>query len=144
MSDAAGAIAYVNPAFERATGYSRAEALGRNPRFLKSGHQDNAFYRALWETISSGKTWRGRMVNKRKDGTLYTQGSTISRVLDVDGNVTSYVAVSQDVTSVLALEAQLLHAQKMEAVGRLAGGVAHDFNNVLSVILSYAELISAT
>jgi PAS domain S-box-containing protein len=142
VTDPNGAVVYVNPAFERVTGYSRSETLGMNPRFLKSCAQDDEFYRALWTTLTSGKTWRGRLVNKKKDGTLYSQDSAISRVLDADGNVTSYIGVSRDVTAVLALEAQYLQAQKMEAVGRLAGGVAHDFNNVLSVILSYAELIS--
>jgi two-component system cell cycle sensor histidine kinase/response regulator CckA len=142
VTDAQGAIVYVNPAFERVTGYSRAEALGHNPRFLKSGVQSGEFYRALWATVSSGQTWRGRLVNKKKDGTLYTQDSTISRVLDASGAIASYVAVNRDVTASLALEAQFLQSQKMEAVGRLAGGVAHDFNNVLSVILSYAEMIS--
>lgn len=142
ITDPHGAIVYVNPAFERVTGYSRAEAVGRNPRFLKSGVQNDEFYRALWATIGSGKTWRGRLINKKKSGSFYSQDTTISRVLDVDGNVTSYVSVNRDVSAVLALEGQYLQAQKMEAVGRLAGGVAHDFNNVLSVILSYADLIS--
>jgi two-component system cell cycle sensor histidine kinase/response regulator CckA len=141
VTDARGSIEYVNPAFEKVTGYCRAEALGRNPRFLKSGVQSEEFYRALWATVGSGKTWRGRLVNKKKDGTLYSQDSAISPVRDAAGTVTSYVAVTRDVTAALALEAQFLQAQKMEAVGRLAGGVAHDFNNVLSVILSYAEMI---
>ena len=141
VTDAQGAIEYVNPAFERVTGYCRAEVLGKNPRLLKSGAQDDEFYRALWATVSGGKTWRGRLVNRRKDGSLYSQDSTMSRVLDADGRVASYVAVARDVTAALVLEAQFLQAQKMEAVGRLAGGVAHDFNNVLSVVLSYAEML---
>jgi PAS domain S-box-containing protein len=136
-----GTIEYVNPAFERVTGYSRAEAQGHNPRFLKSDLHGPDFYGALWETVASGRTWRGRVVNRRKDGSLYSQDSTISPVLDEDANIAGYVAVNRDVTASLALEAQLLQAQKMEAVGTLAGGVAHDFNNVLSVILSYAEMI---
>ena len=143
ITDAQGAIEYVNPAFERVTGYSRAEALGHNPRLLKSGVQSEAFYRELWATISSGRTWTGRVVNKKKDGTLYTEDTTISPIRDAGGAITSYVAVKRDVSATLVLEAQYLQAQKMEAVGRLAGGVAHDFNNVLSVILSYAELIAS-
>jgi len=141
VADAQGAIEYVNPAFERVTGYSRAEVLGKNPRFLKSGLQDEDFYRALWATLGSGKTWRGRLINKKKDGTPYSQDTSISPVRDGAGPIVAYVAVTRDVTAALALEAQFLQAQKMEAVGRLAGGVAHDFNNVLSVILSYAEMI---
>jgi PAS domain S-box-containing protein len=143
VTDARGAIVYVNPAFETGTGYSRAAVLGQNPRLLKSGVQDGAFYSALWATISAGHTWRGRLVNRKKDGTLYSEDATISPVRNGAGAITSYVAVKRDVTAALALEAQFLQAQKMEAVGRLAGGIAHDFNNVLSVILSYAELIGS-
>jgi len=143
VTDAHGDIVYVNPAFETVTGYSQAEVLGRNPRLLKSGVQDEAFYRTIWETIHADKVWRGRLVNKKKDGTIYTQDGTIAAVRDAAGVITSYVAVARDITQQLQLEAQFLQAQKMEAVGRLAGGVAHDFNNVLSVILSYAEMICA-
>jgi two-component system cell cycle sensor histidine kinase/response regulator CckA len=141
ITDPQGNIVYANPTFEALMGYSQAEAVGRNPRFLKSGVQDEAFYRTLWQTITSGKVWRGRLVNRRKDGTLCTMDGTISPVRNADGIITNYVAVRRDVTVIVALEAQFRHAQKMEAVGRLAGGVAHDFNNILSVILSYAEMV---
>ena len=141
IADTKGDIVYVNPAFETVTGYSQAEAIGFNLRLPKSGERDEASFRSIWETISAGKTWRGRLVNKKKDGTLCTQEGTIAVVRDAAGVITSYVAVARDITQDLSLEAQFRHAQKMEAVGRLAGGVAHDFNNVLSVILSYAELI---
>jgi len=140
ITDARGNIVYVNPAFEVVTGYTRADVLGRNPRLLKSGVQDEAFYRALWETITNGRTFRSRMVNRKKDGTAYTEEATISPVRDGTGAIASYVAVKRDVTQDLALEAQLLQSQKMEGIGRLAGGVAHDFNNLLTVILSYTEL----
>ena len=136
ITDAQGTIVYVNPAFEAVTGYSRAEAVGQNPRFLKSGKHDDSFYRDLWDTIGSGKVWRGRLTNRKKDGALYTEEATISPVRNDGGIVTSFVAVKRDITRDLALEAQLLQSQKMEGIGRLAGGVAHDFNNILSVILS--------
>jgi len=140
MTDAQGLIQFVNPSFERATGYSRTEVMGRNPSFLKSGNQDKLFYINLWNTISKGVTWEGRMVNKRKDGSLYTEDSTISPVFDTKGRLVNYVAVKRDITKHLRLEAQFQHAQKMESVGLLAGGVAHDYNNMLSVILGYTEL----
>ncbi len=140
ITDPEGTIRYVNPAFTRITGYARGEALGTNPRILKSGRQDEAFYRELWAAISGSDTFKSRMVNKRKDGTLYTVEATISPVLDSDGNIVSYVAVNRDVTDEIRLAAQLQQAQKMEAVGRLAGGVAHDFNNMLGVILGHAEM----
>ena len=140
MTDAQGIIQFVNPAFERTTGFSREEGIGRNPRLLKSGRQDEPFYRNLWETISGGRTWAGSMVNKRKDGTLYTEETTISPVFDDSERIVNYVAVQRDITDHLRLTAQFQQAQKMEAVGLLAGGVAHDYNNMLSVILGYTEL----
>ncbi|MFA5179984.1 MAG: PAS domain S-box protein [Syntrophales bacterium] len=140
MTDAEGIIQFVNPAFERTTGYSREEAVGRNPRILKSGEQDELFYRNLWGTISGGSTWAGRMVNKRKDGTRYTEETSISPVRNASGRIVNYVAVKRDITEHLRLSAQFQQAQKMEAVGLLAGGVAHDYNNMLSVILGYTEL----
>jgi two-component system cell cycle sensor histidine kinase/response regulator CckA len=140
MTDAKGIIRYVNPAFERTTGYSRKEVEGQTPNFLKSGEQDEQFYHNLWETISGGRIWEGRMINRRKDGTLYTEESTISPVRDPSGRIVNYVAVKRDITSQLRLTAQFQQAQKMEAVGMLAGGVAHDYNNMLSVIIGYAEL----
>ena len=143
ITDAQGMIQYVNPAFERITGYTRQEAIGRNPRILKSGEHDIAFYRDMWETLKRGESWTGRIVNRRKDGTLYTEEAAISPVRDVSQKTISYVAVQRDVTSELALETELHQAQKMESVGRLAGGVAHDFNNMLGVILGYAEVLLA-
>lgn len=140
VTDAQGTIQFVNPAFKRMTGYSGEEAVGQNLRILKSGEQDELFYRNLWETISGGKTWSGRMVNKRKDGTLYTEETTISPVRDALGQIVNYVAVGRDITDHLRLAAQFQQAQKMEAIGLLAGGVAHDYNNMLTVILGYAEL----
>ncbi len=140
ITDTAGAILYANPAFERITGYSRAEVVGQNPRFLKSGKQDAEFYRRMWDVLGRGAVWSGHFTNKRKDGTLYEEEASISPVRDASGTVLNYVAVKRDVTHEVDLEKQLRQAQKMEAVGRLAGGVAHDFNNLLMGIMNYVEL----
>jgi PAS domain S-box-containing protein len=140
ITDPDGSIIYVNPAFERVSGYTRAETIGQNPRILKSGQQDAAFYRRMWDTLARGEVWTGRIVNRRKDGSLYQEDATIGPVRDTSGRLVNYVAVKRDVTNEMRLEQQLLHAQKMEAVGRLAGGVAHDFNNILGVIMGYAEM----
>jgi PAS domain S-box-containing protein len=140
ITDPQGTMIYVNPAFERISGYSAAEAVGENPRVLKSGHQDVTFYRRMWETLARGEVWKGRMVNRRKDGTLYQEDATIGPVRDASGRIVNYVAVKHDVTNEMRLERQLMQAQKMEAVGRLAGGVAHDFNNLLGVITGYGEM----
>jgi PAS domain S-box-containing protein len=141
VTDPDGTITYVNPAFERATGYSRDEVIGQNPRILKSGHQDPTFYGRMWETLLRGDVWKGRLVNRRKDGTLFQEDATIGPVRDASGRVISFVAAKRDITNEMQLERELIQAQKMEAIGRLAGGVAHDFNNLLGVIVGYGELI---
>ena len=142
VTDSTGRISYVNPAFEKISGYTRDEVIGRNPRFLKSGAQDEEFFRKMWEELASNGYWRGRLLNRRKDGTQYTQDSTISRVTD-NGTLIGYVAVNRDVTAELEMEAQLSHAQRMETIGRLTGGIAHDFNNLLAVILGSTEFALA-
>ena len=141
ITGADGTIRYANPAFARVTGYDRIEILGANPRILKSGRHPEGFYRELWDTLSAGEVWHGRMVNRRKDGELFEEESTIFPVRDHKGRVTSYVAVKRDVTAEVALEHQLAQSQKMEAVGKLAGGVAHDFNNLLQAMLAQVQLL---
>ena len=141
ITDTEATIQYVNPAFERITGYTREEVKGENPRILKSGKQDDAFYRNMWDTLLSGDVWKDRFVNKKKDGTLFTEESVISPVRDVSGQTINYVAAKRDITKEMKLEDQLRQAQKMETIGILAGGVAHDLNNILSGIVSYPELI---
>jgi PAS domain S-box-containing protein len=141
ITDLNGIIQYVNPAFERITGYVREETLGKTPRILWSGAQDEDFYRDLWETISSANRWEGRIINKRKDGTLYTETGTISPMHDASGRIVNYVSVKRDISEHLQLEALLNQAQKMEVVGRLSGGIAHDFDNLLSVITCYAQML---
>ncbi len=140
ITDTMGNIQYANPAFEQVTGYSLGEVYNQNPRILKSGVHDETFYNDLWQTVTSGRTWTGRMVNKHKSGSLYTEDATITPVFDAKGDIVNYVAVKRDITSHLKLEAQFLQAQKMDSVGRLTGGVAHDFNNILSVIMGYTEM----
>jgi len=141
ITDAAGKILYVNPAFEATTGYSQSEAIGRNPRFLKSGKHDDAYYQRMWATLSHGEVWAGHLINKRKDGTLFEEEATISPIRNPAGKIVSYVGVRRDVTREVALAAQLRQAQKMEAIGQLAGGVAHDFNNLLTAIHANASLL---
>ncbi len=99
ITDADGNIEYVNPAFERVTGYTGAEAVGRNPRMLQSGIQSRAFYEALWATITDGRAWVGDFVNRRRDGSLFTEEAAISPVHDGDGAIAGYVAVKRDVTA---------------------------------------------
>ncbi|MFZ5572316.1 MAG: cache domain-containing protein [Thermodesulfobacteriota bacterium] len=140
ITDTAGNIEYVNPAFEKLTGYPAAETLGRKPSLLKSGKHDNAFYRQLWETIKNGNTWSGRITNRKKDGSLFEEHAIISPLRDGSGNIINYVAVKRDITREVRLESELQQARKMEAIGTLAGGIAHDFNNILAAILGYTEI----
>ncbi|MFO7761770.1 MAG: PAS domain S-box protein [Desulfobia sp.] len=140
ITDPSGMIEYINPAFTKITGYSRKEAIGQNISILKSGEHDESFYKKLWNRISAGEFWSGRIINKRKDGSLFMEEMSISPVLDRTGKISYYVAVKRDITKEEELEQQIRQAQKMESVGRLAGGIAHDFNNMLSVILGYSEM----
>ncbi len=98
ITDAAAAIQYVNPAFERLTGYSRAEVIGRNPRLLQSGIQNPAFYAAMWGILTRGETWRGTFMNRTKNGRLFEEDAAISPVFDSTGQLVNYVAVKRDVT----------------------------------------------
>jgi PAS domain S-box-containing protein len=135
-----GIIEYVNPAFEALNGYSWKEIAGKTPRILKSGEHGPDVYRELWKTVLSGNVYRGILLNRKKNGKLYYVETSISPVRDSEGRVTHFVSNGRDLTERLHLEAELLQAQKMDAIGRLAGGVAHDFNNLLTIITSYSEL----
>jgi PAS domain S-box-containing protein len=141
ITDPKGTIVYVNPAYEKLSGYGRSELVGRNPRMLKSGQHPPEFYEALWATLARGERWSGSFVNVRKDGAKYEEVGTIFAVLDAAGHVANYVGVMRDVTSENRMKEELRQSQKMEAVGRLAGGVAHDFNNLLTVITGRCELM---
>ena len=143
ITDPEGQIEYVNPAFERITGYGPGEAVGRTPRILKSDVHDAAFYKAMWDTLTAGEVWTGHLVNRRKDGSTYEEEAIISPVRDETGRTASYIKVARDVTLELALRKQVNQMQKMEAVGNLAGGIAHDFNNLLQALLTHAQWLRA-
>ncbi|OPY68162.1 MAG: Blue-light-activated protein [Syntrophorhabdaceae bacterium PtaU1.Bin034] len=141
ITDKSGIIQYANPAFEKISGFTRDEIIGKKPSILKSGRQSAAFYKTMWETISRGEVWKGLLVNRRKDGALYEVEISISPIRDESGAITNYVSVKRDVTEERRLEQQLVRAQKMEAIGTLASGIAHDFNNIVTAILGFTDLV---
>jgi PAS domain S-box-containing protein len=140
ITDAQGKIQYVNPAFTRISGYERAEVLNLTPAILRSGKQEETYYQSLWKTIRRGEVWQGHFLNRKKDGGLWEEESTISPVFDAAGNIINYVAIQYDVTARKELERRLQHAQKMESLGTFASGMAHDFKNYLAIISGYTEM----
>jgi PAS domain S-box-containing protein len=141
ITDPKGLIEYVNPKFTRVSGYSADEVIGKTPRFLQSGDKSSTEYRELWETIASGREWRGEFHNRKKDGTLFWESASISPMKDATGVITHYLAVKEDITEQKRLQDELVQSQRMQSLGTLAAGIAHDFNNILGIILGHANLI---
>ncbi len=140
ITDTTGLIVYTNRAAEKLTGYSKDELLNSNMRILKSGIHDEPFYTSFWRNLIDSHRFSGVFINKRKDGTLYHEQTSITAVLNDQGEVTHYVSVKRDVTFELQMEKTLRNMQKLQAIGTLAGGIAHDFNNMLMGMSVYTEL----
>ena len=113
ITDTDGTIQWVNPAFTTLTGYPLAEAVGHNPRILKSGKQDESFYRTLWNTILAGRLWAGDLTNLRKDGKLYSEEMRISPVHALAGGITNFIAIKRDVTERKEAEAEVVRAKEI-------------------------------
>lgn len=139
ITDAEGVITWVNAAAARRAGYRRDEVLGHPVELLISDEWPAAF-QDTWANIRVGQPWTGEFTVRRKDGSVYTAQTTTTPVRDDAGIITHYIAVGRDITKEKELQAQFLHAQKMEVVGRLAGSIAHDFSNLLGVINGTADL----
>lgn len=141
ITDRDGVIVWANPAIARLTGFPIKEILGKTPRLFKSGEHDAMFYQKLWSTVSAGEVWQGEIVNRRKDGALRHEHMTITPVRDPNGSTNHFVVVREDCTESKQLERQFLQAQRMESLGALASGIAHDLNNVLAPIVMAADLM---
>jgi len=140
ITDRAGTILHVNRALEGMTGYTRQELLGQTPRILKSGLHPPELYARLWQALLSRSSWQDELTNRRKDGTLIEVSLTVSTILDARGEPTHFLGIQRDITERKKFERQLVQAQKMQSIGTLAGGVAHEFNNLLAGITGYAGL----
>lgn len=141
LTDAGGVILYANPAFEKLTGYTRADVIGKKPDIFKSGEHRPEFYKVMWDTLKEGQPWSGRLVNRRKDGSIYTEELRVCPIKNAGGRVEYFLSILRDITKELTLETQLLQSQKMEALGLLSGQLAHDFNNLLTIIIGSTEVI---
>ncbi|MEI6279555.1 MAG: response regulator [Verrucomicrobiae bacterium] len=144
-----GNIEYVNPAFEKSSGYSASEVLGGNPRILKSGEQDATFYRDLWATITSGKIWKGQFHNRRKDGSLYWESATISPVLNNRGEIVHFIAVKEDITELKILEVRLRRAfERAEAANRakseFLANMSHEIRTPMNGVIGMTDLLLDT
>jgi PAS domain S-box-containing protein len=134
ITDPNGSIIWVNPAFTTITGYAFNEVNGRNLRILKSERQDTEFYRKLWETISNGKVWRGELVNRRKNGELYSEEMTITPVLGPDGMINNFIAIKQDITRRKQAEAALIKSNQDKQRLVEAEAVAQERNRIAQEI----------
>jgi PAS domain S-box-containing protein len=143
ITDQTGRIEYVNPALLDLSGYAKGELLGQQIQSFQGEPEDASMRSSLQETLKKGQVWKGRIATRSKDARTLQIDLTVSAVRDEEGKVASYVGIGHDVTEQLDLQRKFLQAQKMEAVGALAGGVAHDFNNILTVVSGFAELLMA-
>ncbi|WP_419586685.1 two-component system sensor histidine kinase NtrB, partial [Thiolapillus sp.] len=136
------------PKFTEVSGYSAEEVIGRNPRLLKSGETSREEYSNLWDTIRNGGEWRGEFHNRRKNGELFWEAAAISAIRDNEGNITSILAVKEDITEKKRLEKEvekqnreLALAETMAAMGRMASMIAHDLRNPLSSVKMTLQIL---
>lgn len=147
ITDPDGKIEFVNPKFTELTGYTLQEAVGQNPRILKSGEHDDAFYKNLWDTITSGKDWSGEFKDKKKDGSLYWESASISPLVNEDGVITHFVAVKEDITERKKMMEDLIVAKEQaEAGDRLKtafmNNISHEIRTPLNGITGFGQLIT--
>jgi PAS domain S-box-containing protein len=157
ITDAAGLIQWVNPAFEAMTGYSMQEVAGKSPSVLKSGQHDAAFYRNVWDTITAGRVWRGEVVNRRRDGTLYAEEMTITPVRSGSGPITHFIAIKQDITQRKESEQALRVLNETleerveertraalaasEAKSRFLASMSHELRTPLNAIIGFSQML---
>jgi PAS domain S-box-containing protein len=149
ITDPSGTIEYVNPKFTEVTGYSAEEALGQNPKVLKSDVHPPEYYKELWETISTGKPWYGELCNKKKNGDLFWESASISPVRNANGEITHFVAVKEDITERKKMEEELILAKKAadeanKAKGDFLANMSHEIRTPMNAVIGMAHLTLQT
>jgi len=146
ITDRERRIEYVNPAFERLTGYEREEVVGHKTYFLRSGVHDEVFYQDLWRVIGDGGVYRGVMVNRKKNGSIFHEQKTISPLKDSQGVITHFISTGHDITELVRAEeqdrvhkAELAHVGRLSILGEMTSGLAHELNQPLCAITTYAQ-----
>lgn len=139
-------IEYVNPAFERLTGYAKADVIGHKTYFLRSGVHDEVFYQDLWQVVGNGGVYRGVLVNRKKDGSIFHEQKTISPLKDMQGRITHFISTGHDITDRVKTEeldrqhkAELAHVGRLSVLGEMTSGLAHELNQPLCAITTYAQ-----
>jgi two-component system sensor histidine kinase/response regulator len=149
ITDPEGVIEYVNPKFTEVTGYTEEEAIGGNPRILKSGQHDAAFYKEMWETILAGDVWRGEIQNRKKSGELYWESCSIAPILDAAGKIAHFVAVKNDVTERKRMEEELIQAriaadEANKAKGDFLANMSHEIRTPMNAVIGMSHLALKT
>ena len=142
VTDARGVITYVNEAFCELSEYPARDLIGKTHRIIKSGVTPDSAFAEMWSTISQGKVWRGEICNRSRTGKLYWMDSVIVPQLDEWGKPKSYIAIRREITSRKMLEEQMIQSEKMVSLGQMAGGIAHEIANPLTVITGAARIIA--
>ena len=141
ITDKAGNIEYVNPKFIELTGYTYNEVLGKNPRILKSGNKTQEEYKSLWDTILSGKVWKGEFLNKKRDGSLYNEFAVISPIKNQEGEIINFIAVKEDITELRKATEELKKFEKLATIGKMTAYISHEIKTPLTSIKINVDLL---
>ena len=141
ITDCSGTIEYVNSKFTQLTGYTAEEVIGQNPRILKSGITSPEEYSQIWDTILAGKGWHGEFCNKKKNGDIYWEHTSISNIKNSKGVITHFVAAKEDISERKKMEEALIQSEKLKSIGTISAGVAHEFNNILAIIYGKTQIL---